>query len=206
MENVEVMIEGKKFTYEEFLNLSKEEKNGHEIKIGKDCILGLHTKLVLMLKGKDCIYEFGNNVHVKSGYMLINGVGNTIKIGEGTEIEEALFFSNEYKNIIIGSNCLISFRVTLRTSDIHTIFDKKTKQRTNQAGEVIIKDKVWIGPDTAVLKGVTIERGNIIGMKSVVTKSILEQDCIYAGTPAKKVKDNILWDKRMLNEFPMDLI
>lgn len=51
-----------------------------------------------------------------------------------------------------------------------------------------IKDDVWIGYNTTILSGVTINEGSIIAAGSVVTRDV-EAYSIYAGVPAKKVKN-----------------
>ena len=50
-----------------------------------------------------------------------------------------------------------------------------------------ICDKVWIGFNAIVLKGVTIGNGAIIGAGAVVTKNV-EPNCIIAGNPAVVIK------------------
>jgi chloramphenicol O-acetyltransferase type B len=55
----------------------------------------------------------------------------------------------------------------------------------------IIEDDVWIGYGTTVLSGVTIQKGSIIAAGSVVTKNV-EPYSIYAGVPAKKVKNRFM--------------
>lgn len=52
---------------------------------------------------------------------------------------------------------------------------------------VVIEDNVWLGEFVAVLAGVTIGRGSIIGSNSVVSKSIPPHS-IAVGTPARVVK------------------
>ncbi len=52
----------------------------------------------------------------------------------------------------------------------------------------IIEDDVWVGYNTTILSGVTIRTGSIIAAGSVVTKDV-EAYSIYAGVPAKKVKN-----------------
>lgn len=52
---------------------------------------------------------------------------------------------------------------------------------------VVIEDNVWLGEFVAVLPGVTIGRGSIIGSNSVVSKSIPPHS-IAVGSPARVVK------------------
>lgn len=47
---------------------------------------------------------------------------------------------------------------------------------------------VWIGANSVVLDGVTIGNNSIIGAGSVVTKNV-PANTIYAGVPAKKIKE-----------------
>ncbi|MDT3402179.1 acyltransferase [Mucilaginibacter terrae] len=59
-----------------------------------------------------------------------------------------------------------------------------------------IKDDVWIGYNTTILSGVTINEGSIIAAGSVVTKDV-EAYSIYAGVPAKKVKNRFNSDEEL---------
>ena len=43
-------------------------------------------------------------------------------------------------------------------------------------------------------KGVSIKQDTIIGTGSVVTKPFDESNVVIAGTPAKIVKRNVVWD------------
>lgn len=52
----------------------------------------------------------------------------------------------------------------------------------------VIEDDVWVGYGTTIMSGVTIHQGSIIAAGSVVTKDV-EPYSIYAGVPAKKIKD-----------------
>lgn len=47
---------------------------------------------------------------------------------------------------------------------------------------------MWIGSNAVILSGLTIGRGSIIGAGSVITKDV-EPYSIFAGNPAKKIKD-----------------
>lgn len=52
---------------------------------------------------------------------------------------------------------------------------------------VVIEDNVWIGEFAAVLKGVTVGRGSVVGSHSVVTKDVPPYS-IVVGNPARVVK------------------
>lgn len=57
--------------------------------------------------------------------------------------------------------------------------------------DVIIEDVVWIGTNVTILKGVHIHTGAVIAAGSIVTNDV-ESYSIYAGVPAKKIKDRFL--------------
>ena len=54
--------------------------------------------------------------------------------------------------------------------------------------KIIIEDDVWIGFGSVILSGVKIGQGSIIAAGSVVTKDV-QPFSIYAGVPAKKIRD-----------------
>ena len=55
------------------------------------------------------------------------------------------------------------------------------------AAPIVIEDNVWIGKRAAILKGVHIGKGSIIGLGAIVTKDVPPY-CIVAGNPARIVK------------------
>ena len=72
------------------------------------------------------------------------------------------------------------------------------KQEAFSKGNIVVEDDVWIGYGAIIMSGVTIANGCIIAAGSIVTKDT-EPYSIYAGNPAKKVKDRFLTEKE-LNE------
>jgi acetyltransferase-like isoleucine patch superfamily enzyme len=52
----------------------------------------------------------------------------------------------------------------------------------------LIEDDVWIGFGSVIMAGITVGRGAIIAANSVVTKDV-EPYGVYAGVPAKKIKE-----------------
>ena len=65
---------------------------------------------------------------------------------------------------------------------------KDFEKRDSDDEDVIIRKDCWIGANVTILKGVTIEEGCVVAAGSVVTKST-EKYGIYAGVPAKRIKD-----------------
>lgn len=56
------------------------------------------------------------------------------------------------------------------------------------SGDVVVEDGCWLGGNVTVLPGVTIKKGCIVGAGAVVTKDT-EPDGLYAGIPAKRIKE-----------------
>lgn len=94
-------------------------------------------------------------------------------------------------SITIGNKVAIAHNVVIMDSDFHTITYTDSTENIKYA-PVIIGDRVWIGRESIILKGVTIGDGAIIAAHSVVTKNV-PPNCIVAGNPAKIIKRNILW-------------
>jgi acetyltransferase-like isoleucine patch superfamily enzyme len=55
------------------------------------------------------------------------------------------------------------------------------------SASIVIEDKVWIGFDAVILKGVRVGEGAVIGARAVVTSDV-EPYTIVAGNPARMVK------------------
>lgn len=64
----------------------------------------------------------------------------------------------------------------------------KPEQVKNSA--VYIGNDAWIGFNSAILKGVTIGKGAIVGAHSVVTHDVPDYT-IVAGNPARKIGESL---------------
>lgn len=112
--------------------------------------------------------------------------------------------SESHKTVSIGKDCMFGSFIMIRTGDVHTIYDKDY-QVLNYGGDVTIKDNVWLGYGVTVLKNVTIEKGCIVGTHAVVTKNLDKPHSIYAGTPAKFIKENVYWSRFAIEKFQKKL-
>lgn len=124
--------------------------------------------------------KIGKNVlirpSVKITYPWKLIIGNNCWIGEET-------YLYNLENITIGSNVVISHRTFLNTGghDYNkTTFDIFAKP-------IIVEDEAWITSEVYISPGVTISRGAVIGVRSVVFENMPAGMLCY-GNPAKPVK------------------
>lgn len=119
--------------------------------------------------------------------------GNLITIGKNVEINDNVHIG-AIEKITIGDNVLIASKVFISDHNhgsyegkIHDSPLSTPNSRKIYSKPVIIEKNVWLGEFVAVLPGVTIGEGTIIGAMSVVTKNI-PPFCIAVGSPAKVIK------------------
>lgn len=134
-----------------------------------------------------------NVISIQTDYYIEEN-GNLISIGNKTNFEgKTHLAATEGKSILIGEDCLFSSDIVIRTGDSHSIIEKNSKIRINQAKNVTIGNHVWIGNKVIVLKGSNILDHSIIGSGAVVTKQFKEDNIIIGGNPAIILKNNIDW-------------
>lgn len=135
-----------------------------------------------------------NNGSVISGKCALTCPKN-IFIGRNSYVNGGELVASDNAKIIIGDNCLISYDVFLRT-DTHNYIDKNTliREQGSNENDIIIGNDVWIGFGAKIMAGVTIADGCVIAAGAVLTHNT-EPYCVYAGVPAKKIKERISLDK-----------
>jgi acetyltransferase-like isoleucine patch superfamily enzyme len=180
------------------------------------CPKVIFKKVLFQINGNDNEITIGNYARISNTNFYIEGSGHQVIIGENVILDGVdLAFEDHgckivigdqtvmyhhthiaavepYSVVQIGSDCLFSSYVDIRTTDSHSIIDLDTKKRINYGKNVIIKDHVWLGTDVTVLKGVAIDHDSVVGMKSLVTRDI-PCNCVAGGVPAKILKQNITW-------------
>ncbi|OUR92448.1 acetyltransferase [Gammaproteobacteria bacterium 42_54_T18] len=62
------------------------------------------------------------------------------------------------------------------------------KQGHSEPKSVILKEGCWIGANVIILPGVVVGRNAVVGAGSIVTRNV-EDNCIYAGNPAMKIRE-----------------
>jgi maltose O-acetyltransferase len=116
----------------------------------------------------------GSNKIIMGQHTFVN-VGSFLD-GNAPIIIEDYVRVGPYVKILTGTH---SYR--------HSVIRRRTEDGT-VAKEVVIKKGSWVGMGAIILPGVTIAEGCIIAAGAVVIKDT-EPNGLYAGNPAKRVKD-----------------
>lgn len=128
--------------------------------------------------------KIGKNVRIcSSAKILGNG---KLAVGDNTWIgHECLIICSS--NIKIGSNVDIAPRVYIGTGTHIVDVNSKNVAGAGISKDVVVGDGCWIGVNSIILPGVSIEEKVIVAAGSVVTKDILTLNLV-GGVPAKPIK------------------
>ena len=147
--------------------------------------------------GKRCRLSIGVSCLVRST-VVFEKEEATLSVGDRCFIGTAVISVAD--RVEIGDDVLISWGVTITDHNSHSLkFSERQRdvedwrgRRKDWAqvkfGKVVICDKVWIGFNAIILKGVTIGEGAIVGAGSVVSKDV-PPFTIVAGNPARVVRE-----------------
>jgi acetyltransferase-like isoleucine patch superfamily enzyme len=137
--------------------------------------------------------KLGNNCDIEDGVLFkitqpFSGL-NYIQLGDNVFIGADCQF-NSSTQIIIGNDCLIASNTTFVDTGHENAFGIPINKQPCNFEKIVLGEDVWIGTHCAILKGVTIGNGSIIGAGSVVNKSIPENQ-IWAGVPARFIRNRV---------------
>lgn len=137
---------------------------GYTPKIGEDCFLAETATLIGNLEtGNQCSFWFN---------AVVRGDVNSIKMGNKVNVQDNAMIHCTYEKspTTIGSNVSIGHNAIVHGCTI--------------------KDNVLVGMGAIVMDDVVVESNSIIAAGSVVLeRTHIESGSVYAGIPAKKVKD-----------------
>ena len=139
--------------------------------------------------------------HCTLGCLLQTRFGGKITIGENTYIGPSTIIQAK-ESVKIGNNVIIANNVMIVDNNNHPtdpdmryqmsmcddfLHDELWSWKYAESKPIVIEENVWIGRDSRILKGVTIGKGSIVALGSIVTKDVPPYT-IVAGNPAKVVK------------------
>lgn len=138
--------------------------NGISPEFGENCFIAENATIVGDVKmGNDCSIWYNT---------VLRGDVHYIKIGNKVNIQDGAIIHATYKKFPtnIGNNVSIAHNAIVHGCTI--------------------EDNVLIGMGAIIMDNSVIGKNTIIAAGSVVTQdTIVESGCVYAGTPAKKIKE-----------------
>jgi acetyltransferase-like isoleucine patch superfamily enzyme len=160
------------------------------LKVGIDAPGFTHNSDLTYLK-IDGKAKFSGDFSIGRGCRILVGKNATARFGHNTYIN---FFTKMVINhrIDIGDNCAISWYCQFLDDDFHHLgYENKVETGANS---IRIGDRVWIGANVCIFKGVTIPNGCVVAANSIVRRRFDEENVLIAGSPAKIIKRNITWN------------
>ncbi len=137
---------------------------GHEPQFGKNVFLAENATVVGEVTcGDDCSFWFNS---------VVRGDVNFIKMGNKVNVQDNAVIHCTYQKAAttIGNNVSIGHNAIVHGCTIH--------------------DNVLIGMGAIVMDGAVVESNSIIAAGAIVLEGThVASGCIYAGIPAKKVKE-----------------
>ena len=149
--------------------------------------------------------ECGDNVVIELGVRFENPknviIKNNVYIGSnsifGTELDEGIIVLEDH--VHIGRNCKIDHTGNIAISK-NTLLSENVRILSHSHGynpknnpiglNLKIGKNCWFGINSIISENVIdIEDYTILGTGSILTKSVLEKNTIFAGVPAKKIKN-----------------
>ncbi len=128
--------------------------------------------------------------------------GGIITLGGGISVYRNMnVVAKSGKRIDIGDECMFARDIIIRNNDGHTITDTITGEILNEPENIKIHDKVWVGARCMILKGAEISEGSIVGAMALVNKKFNEPNILIAGVPAKKIRENVSWDRADFDSY-----
>jgi acetyltransferase-like isoleucine patch superfamily enzyme len=171
--------------------------NNNQIEIDEASVL---NNVTFFIRGNNNKIKLDKRTRFnRGGSIWIEDYDCEVRIGENSTFEDVHIAATEPKSkIIIGKDCMFAYNIDLRTGDSHSIIDSMTNERINYAQDIVIGNHVWIASHVSILKGGCISNNSVVATRAVVTKSFNDENILIGGIPAKKIKQNINWDRQRI--------
>lgn len=146
----------------------------------REIILRLHS----MVQLHDV--RTGNNNNVFGKVVII--CRKKLAMGDNCTLNHSCYI-NASNGVSIGDDVTLSAGACIVSTGIDCEKWVRGEKRHITDGKIVIGDHVWIGANATILPGISITGEYVvIAANAVVTHSIEENRCIYAGVPARKIK------------------
>lgn len=153
---------------------------GHRVQIGTHALIKSHA--VIGEEGfgieKD---SDGNNLRIP--HLGSVRLGDHVEIGGFTTVCSGTIlpttigdYSKIDDHVHIAHNCRIGKNVIVTAC-------------AEVSGSVVLEDRVWLGPNTSIIQGVTLGEDSLLGIGAVALKSIPDNE-VRVGNPARRLGEN----------------
>lgn len=126
--------------------------------------------------------KIGTKTAIASG---VTFKGSSVTTGEGCFVNHGVYVDRG--ELTLGSQVYVGPRVMFATRN-HEIGQSQKRAGVNIDQPISVGAGAWIGANVTILGGVRIASGCIIAAGAVVTRNT-ENDGLYAGVPAVRIKD-----------------
>jgi acetyltransferase-like isoleucine patch superfamily enzyme len=179
--------------------------NRNSVCIGE---VGSFANTMIDCKGSDNSVQIGAKVYVlMNAELFLEGYGCSIRIGDKTSIQSAVFSCSELETSIdIGEDSMISPTVVFSTGDGHPVFKLGTFERINLAKRIVTGRHVWFTANARLMKGTEIGDNCVVGYGTIVRQPIedasgrLACNALIAGTPAQIRRTGVTWSRQLFYE------
>lgn len=157
------------------------------------CISTIATKVPRLAGAKMAVYRLAGvqceGCDFRGGVYI--DVPRKVRFGTGCFCNRNVNFyvgnGGDGVEIDVGSNVFFGMGATLCCVG-HEIGPQEKRAGEQKYEPIRIGDGCWIGANSTILGGVTIGAGSVAAAGAVVVRDI-EENCVYAGVPARKVKE-----------------
>ena len=164
------------------------------------CRIGISgSETGLLIKKTSLLYiHNGGKIIVNGPVSISRGAyieanAGSIVFGKNTKMNTGCYIESEKSKIEIGDDCSFGWNCVVKNCDGHHIV--LDNQVVKNHGDIYIGHHCWICSESSILKNAFLGNDCVLAYKSILTKKVSDRPgCLYAGSPAKIIKENINWE------------
>ena len=162
----------------------------------ENLIIGLASNRLGLVPYSRGIVEVKQGGSIKTGRGVRIALGCKIFVDGKLEIGSGTYLNPNshlvvHQAITIGRNCAIGWNFQAMDTDLHQMLDSSGRAIGSDQ-PIAIGNRVWVGANVTVCKGVHIGDGAVIATGSVVTRNV-SAGTMVGGVPARLIKENVNW-------------
>jgi acetyltransferase-like isoleucine patch superfamily enzyme len=131
--------------------------------------------------------RFGNSIVLQQDTLIACDPAGSVRLGDEVHVSRGCVIACGKSELSIGDHTIIGEYTSIRNSNHGTRRDQLIRAQPQDCRPIRIGQDVWIGRGCAILPGVRIGDGAVVGANSVVTHDV-EPYAVVAGAPARLVK------------------